>query len=341
MSRSMQQKSDHFDQPDDAQGRREKDDGASSGDGTFGVGPPEYARTQDGMTGEVYDPYGGKKLGMMQTTLIFFTNQVGIGNLSLPSFLHTVGMIPGIFTIVIMGILATYTAYILIQFYRRYPTIRDVVDVGRIMGGLPLEIVAGWFGIPATISIFAAVLIVIVALAINGPDYNAVASGGTGFWGEPPNEPLIMRLGPNSTADFRQQFDALLPTLNVAFAYAGNQAFITVMCEMRNPSKDYTRAIVWLNVFAIPMYVIVACVIYALAGQYVVSPALGSAPGIASKVAYGILFPTLLGSSLVFGHTAIKHMYNVIMDRVIKTRHGLTDNTPLTWGVWLGLTTII
>ena len=42
-----------------------------------------------------------------------------------------------------MGILATYTAYILIQFYRRYPTIRDVVDVGRIMGGLPLEIIVG------------------------------------------------------------------------------------------------------------------------------------------------------------------------------------------------------
>jgi hypothetical protein len=28
--------------------------------------------------------------------------------------------------------------------------------------------------------------------------------------------------------------------LNVAFAYAGNQAFVTVMCEMRNPSKDFT-----------------------------------------------------------------------------------------------------
>ena len=109
------------------------------------------------------------------------------------------------------------------------------------------------------------------------------------------------------------------------------------MCEMRNPSKDYTPAIIWLNVFGVPMYVIVACVIYSLAGQYVVSPALGSSPGVASKVAYGILFPTLLGSSLVFGHTAIKYMYNVVMDRIVKTRHRLTDNTPMTWGVWLGL----
>jgi amino acid permease len=91
--------------------------------------------------------------------LIFFTNQVGIGILSLPAMLHTIGLIPGIITskytlhgvgpstkgvlVISLGVLATYTAYILIQFYRRYPTIRDVVDVGRIMGGKPLEIIVG------------------------------------------------------------------------------------------------------------------------------------------------------------------------------------------------------
>jgi amino acid permease len=34
----------------------------------------------------------------MQTALIFFTNQVGIGILSLPAMLHTIGLIPGIIT---------------------------------------------------------------------------------------------------------------------------------------------------------------------------------------------------------------------------------------------------
>lgn len=57
--------------------------------------------------------------------------------------LHTIGLIPGIFTIILLGMLATYTAYILIQFYRRYPSIRDVVDVGRIMGGRPLQAIVG------------------------------------------------------------------------------------------------------------------------------------------------------------------------------------------------------
>ena len=53
--------------------------------------------------------------------------------------------------------------------------------------------------------------------------------------------------------------------LNVAFAYAGNQAFVTVMCEMRDPSKDFTPAILWLNVIAIPLYVIIGCVVYSFA----------------------------------------------------------------------------
>ena len=73
--------------------------------------------------------------------------------------LHTIGLIPGIITsmsgpkrsntthltppVISMGVLATYTAYILIQFYRRYPSLRDVVDVARIMGGRPLEILVG------------------------------------------------------------------------------------------------------------------------------------------------------------------------------------------------------
>lgn len=102
--------------------------------------PPTNYDTADGT---VEDHYGGKKLGMTRTALIFFTNQVGIGILSLPGMLHTIGLIPGIFTIIILGVIATYTAYILIQFYRQYPSIRDIVDVAKIMGGVPLQIIVG------------------------------------------------------------------------------------------------------------------------------------------------------------------------------------------------------
>lgn len=80
--------------------------------------------------------------------------------------------------------------------------------------------------------IVTAVLIVVIALAVNGPDYTGIVNGGSGYWGEPINQPLQMRLGPNPGATMNQKFESVL---NVAFAYSGNQAFVTVMCEMRNP----------------------------------------------------------------------------------------------------------
>jgi len=82
---------------------------------------------------------------------------------------------------------------------------------------------------------------VVIALAVNGPDSGGVANGGSGYWGEPVNEPLQMRLGPNPLATMNQQFESVL---NVAFAYAGNQAFVTVMCEMRNPYVQSTNCLV-------------------------------------------------------------------------------------------------
>jgi hypothetical protein len=56
--------------------------------------PPPANANYDTAYGTVEDHYGGKKLGMTRTALIFFTNQVGIGILSLPGMLHTIGEFP-------------------------------------------------------------------------------------------------------------------------------------------------------------------------------------------------------------------------------------------------------
>lgn len=110
------------------------------------------------------------------------------------------------------------------------------------------------------------------------------------------------------------------------------------MAEMRDASKDFMPSMYILQIFAIPMYTIVGAVIYALAGQYTTSPALGSAPVIPSKVAYGILLPTLLGTSLVFGHTAIKYIFVEIL-RLKKIEHEYDRNTKRTWMIWIAIGT--
>lgn len=79
-----------------------------------------------------------KTLGRWQTAIIFITNEVGIGILSLPTAMQTLGLIPGIIAIVGLGLLTTYTAYVLVQFYRKYPTVMNVVDCCQIIGGMPL-----------------------------------------------------------------------------------------------------------------------------------------------------------------------------------------------------------
>lgn len=111
------------------------------------------------------------------------------------------------------------------------------------------------------------------------------------------------------------------------------------MAEMRDASKDFMPSMYILQLFAIPMYTIVGAVIYALAGQFTTSPALGSAAVVPSKVAYGILLPTLLGTSLVFGHTSIKFIFVEVL-RMLKIEHEYDQNTKRTWSIWIGITSV-
>jgi hypothetical protein len=82
---------------------------------------------------------GQKKLTTSQAVIIFVTNEVGIGMLSLPSALHVLGFFPGLLCIIVMGMLSLYTAYNLCQYWRKYPYMLNIVDYGRVLGGPWME----------------------------------------------------------------------------------------------------------------------------------------------------------------------------------------------------------
>lgn len=84
-----------------------------------------------------------RTLGRWDTVFVLITNQVGLGILSLPGCLKVLGVVPGVIAIIGLGSISAYTAYILLQFYRRYPHVVNIVDMCRIIGGKPLEVVAG------------------------------------------------------------------------------------------------------------------------------------------------------------------------------------------------------
>lgn len=335
----------------------------------------------EGQVGNLFDQ-GGKNyrtVGRWMSGIILITNQVGIGILSLPSALLTLGMVPGIIAIVGLGLLSTYTAYVLLQFYRRHPHVVNIVDMARIIGGPILEVIVGiamfinliftgasisvtvsvalnsisehalctagfsgiacvafWLlclprkfsfvakvGIPSTISILVSVLIVMISLGVEGPS-NAEESS--------PSVNLVIVGNPS----FREGLSACL---NICYAYAGNVGFVSYMAEMRNPSKDFAPALFILQGFSIPLYVIVAITIYSLSGEYTRSPSLGSAPILPAKIAYGIVLPCLLATGMVFGHTAIKYLYVVIMKKLRATDE-ITSRTVKSWSVWVSCATI-
>ncbi|KAH0591983.1 hypothetical protein MHUMG1_10278 [Metarhizium humberi] len=324
---------------------------------------------------------GGKNyrtMGRWDTALVLASNQVGLGILSLPKILDVLGIVPAVITIIGLGVVSWYTAYELLQFYRKHPHVVNMADMARVIGGVPFEVVFGicllikicftcgsatitisialntisnhglctvgfagiaaiacWLlclprkfkfvaqvGLPSTISIIAAVLIVIISLGMSPPK-----NAPPGF------EKTLKIVGDPSFTD------GVNAVLKVCYAYAGNVGFVSYMAEMKNPSKDFVPALTVLQVFSVVLYLITAVVIYCLSGQYTTSPALGSAPTIPAKIAYGIVLPAILSTGLVFGHTAIKYLYVVAM-RAMKSTHQLTDRSVKSWGTWIVCATL-
>jgi amino acid permease len=53
---------------------------------------------------------------------------ISLGILSLPSVLATVGLVPGFLLILGLGVIATYTGYVIGQFKERYPWVAIVTS---------------------------------------------------------------------------------------------------------------------------------------------------------------------------------------------------------------------
>lgn len=60
---------------------------------------------------------------------------ISMGILSLPAAFANLGLVPGIIILVGLGIIATYTGYVIGQFKCRYPQISSVADAGEILLG--------------------------------------------------------------------------------------------------------------------------------------------------------------------------------------------------------------
>ena len=60
---------------------------------------------------------------------------VGVGILSLPQILASLGLIPGIILIVFFSVLSWYTGILVGQFKLRYPQVQSMSDAGAVLFG--------------------------------------------------------------------------------------------------------------------------------------------------------------------------------------------------------------
>ncbi|KAA8906793.1 hypothetical protein TRICI_005095 [Trichomonascus ciferrii] len=117
-----------------------------------------------------------------------------------------------------------------------------------------------------------------------------------------------------------------------AFSLGGTGSFFAIHAEMKN-QREYLPAVLMGQGFIVFNYIALSCVIYGKVGNYIASPALGSAGPLIMKIANGVALPALIFSTLFQVHIPIKHIF---VRSLRGTKH-LQSNSFVHWGTWIGL----
>ncbi|KAJ5453935.1 uncharacterized protein N7458_004891 [Penicillium daleae] len=343
-----------------------------------GIIKDEEKRHIENCSLEYEDPFGNEEFAEVryrtlywwQCGMIMIAETISLGILSLPSAVATLGLVPAVILIVGLGLLATYTGYVIGQFKLRYPHVHSMADAGEVLFGrvglarfgreflgtaqlLFLVFIMGshlltftvmmntltnhgtcsivfgvvglvisfifalprtlrkvsWFSFASFASILAAVLITMIAIAIQRPgngkvDATTKTSLANGF----------------------------LAVTNIVFAYAGHVAFFGFISEMQTPT-DYPKTLFLLQGTDTCMYVLAAVVIYYYGGKDVKSPALSSTAPITAKIAYGIAIPTIVIAGVINGHVAAKYIYV----RLFRGTDRMHKRTVFSIGSWVAI----
>lgn len=319
-----------------------------------------------------------RNVGRWGCLFALITNQLGLGVLSLPACLKTLGLIPGMIAILGIGALAWYTGLEIYQFYVQYPSILNIVDAIGVVGGPTWEVIVAILFVVQQIMICSST-VVTLSIAFNTLSSHSVCT--VGFMGiatigcfiltVPRTVKFVARAGvptfisiisaalivtislgvskpPNAPADWTSDFvlvahptfrEACNAIFRILLAYAGHSSFISYMAEMRDPKKDFPFSMSGLFLTSVVIYAGLAMSIYALAGSYTTSPALGSAPTIAAKAAYGVVLVAVFTTAVGPGHVGIKFLYVRLMS-YINAADQITANTRKSWTAWLGCLTV-
>lgn len=154
-------------------------------------------------------------------------------------------------------------------------TIVWVVVGAIIVGGLSavqtLDKIS-WIGWVGLISILGSLITVTVAVGVSPPDVTDKVTQAAA-------DPSFV--------------DAINAVSVIVLAYAGTPNYFNIAAEMRDP-KQYTKSVLLGQSFVTMVYLVIGCTVYHFVGQYIASPALGSAGELMQRICYGIALPGLI-----------------------------------------------
>jgi amino acid permease len=306
-----------------------------------------------------------KTMSWKFVAVLMIAEIVSNGMLSLPSSLAVVGIVPGLILIIFLGVFATYTSYLLVQFKLRHPEVHSMGDAGFILAGpvgrevlafgtvvfaicatggqilagqialdflsdgkLCAMLYAGIFAIPTLLFSFPRTLDQLSWLSIPSV-ISILVAGIIGMIGAGLHPVPDRTLSVVRSSSFQEAFFSIT---NPVFAYAGHFLFFILISEMRHP-KDAMKAAYILQGFATTFYAVFAVVMYVYLGPTVASPAFSSLDPVWAKAAYGIAIPNFLIAGSIYAHTAAKLLFTRIFR---KSRH-LYSHTVTGWTTWIFL----
>ncbi|GAB1195593.1 hypothetical protein APSETT444_004854 [Aspergillus pseudonomiae] len=162
----------------------------------------------------------------------------------------------------------------------------------------------GWLTYAGFISIYAAVLIVVIGVTTRDRPAAAPQEG-------PYELGFVAINNPGFAA-------GMVASCTIFVSSAGTSAFLPVISEMRNP-KDYKKPLYFCMTLVTTSYLAFSLVVYRWCGKWVASPSLGSAGQTIKMVSYGVALVGLIVSATLYLHA----------------------NTVVHWGTWIASTVIL
>lgn len=131
-------------------------------------------------------------------------------------------------------------------------------------------------------------------------------------------------------------YEAFQATTNIIFAYSFAVCQFSFMSEMHTP-RDYVKSIWALGLIEIFIYTMTGALVYAFVGADVKSPALLSAGGKVSRIAFGIAMPVIFISGSINGTVVGRY----IMDRAFANSPIRFIKDVKGWSVWAALICVV